>query len=50
MESGVNEAVYAYYDYEPVMKSFDQKRFIYVRRMTNTKTAVDKIVTIELEV
>ena len=47
MESGVNEAFYAYYDYEPVMRSFDQKRFIYVRRMTNTKTAVDKIVTIE---
>jgi two-component system sensor histidine kinase YesM len=46
-ESGVNEAFYAYYDYEPVMKSFDQKRFIYVRRMTNTRTAVDKIVTIE---
>ena len=47
MESGANEAFYAYYDYEPVMKSFDQKRFIYVRRMTNTRTAVDKIVTIE---
>ena len=47
MESGANEAFYAYYDYEPVMKSFDQKRFIYVRRMTNTSTAVDKIVTIE---
>ena len=46
-ESGVNEAFYAYYDFEPVMKSFDQKRFIYVRRMTNTRTAVDKIVTIE---
>ncbi len=47
MESGVNEAFYAYFDYEPVMRSFDQKRFIYVRRMTNQKTAVDKIVTIE---
>ena len=47
MESGANEAFYAYYDFEPVMKSFDQKRFIYVRRMTSTKTAVDKIVTIE---
>lgn len=46
-ESGVNEAFYAYYDYEPVMRSFDQKRFIYVRRMTNTKSAVEKIVTIE---
>ncbi len=47
MESGANESFYAYFDYEPVMRSFDQKRFIYVRRMTNTKTAVDKIVTIE---
>ena len=47
MESGLNEAFYAYYDYEPVMRSFDQKRFIYVRRMTNTKSAVEKLVTIE---
>ena len=47
MESGENEAFYAYYDYEPVMRSFDQKRFIYIRRMTNTKSAVDKLVTIE---
>ena len=46
-ESGVNEAFYAYYDYEPVMRSFDQKRFIYVRRMTNKITAIDKLVTIE---
>ena len=47
MESGAKEAFYAYYDYEPVMRSFDQKRFIYVRRMTNKITAIDKIVTIE---
>ena len=45
--SGVNECFYAYYDYEPVMKTFDQKRFIYVRRMTSTKSFVEKIVTIE---
>ncbi len=47
MESGDKEAFYAYYDYEPVMRSFDQKRFIYVRRMTNKITAIDKLVTIE---
>ena len=47
MESGAKEAFYAYYDYEPVMRSFDQKRFIYVRRMTNKITAIDKLVTIE---
>ena len=45
--SGVNECFYAYYDYEPVMKTFDQKRFISVRRMTSTKSFVEKIVTIE---
>ncbi len=45
--SGDNLGVYAYYDYEPVVRTMDQKRFIYVRRMTNTKTPVEKIVTIE---
>ena len=47
IESGVNEAVYPYYDYDPVMKTFDQHRFIYVRRMVNTKSVIEKIVTIE---
>lgn len=47
MESGHNEAFYAYYDYEPAMRSFDQRRFIFVRKMTNTKSAVEKLVTIE---
>ena len=46
-EEGLNEAVYPYYDYEPVMKTFDQHRFIYVRRMVNTKSIIDRIVTIE---
>jgi len=46
-EEGLNEAVYPYYDYEPVMKTFDQHRFIYVRRMVNTKSVIDRIVTIE---
>lgn len=47
VESGANEAVYPYYDYDPVMKTFDQHRFIYVRRMVNTKSVIEKIVTIE---
>ena len=47
IESGEDEGVFVYYDYDPVMKTFDQHRFIYVRRMKNTKSAIDKIVTIE---
>ena len=45
--SGENQGVYAYYDYDPVLRTFDQKRFVYVRRMTNTKSPIEKIVTIE---
>ena len=47
IESGENQGVYAYYDYDPVLRTFDQKRFVYVRRMTNTKSPIEKIVTIE---
>jgi len=46
-ESGIKEAFYAYYDEDPVMKTFDQDRFVYVRRMTNTRSDYEKIVTIE---
>ena len=45
--SGVDEAFYAYYDYEPVSRSNDRNRFVYVRRLKNTKSDIDKIVTIE---
>ena len=47
IESGENQGVFAYYDYAPVLRTFDQKRFVYVRRMTNTKSPIEKIVTIE---
>lgn len=46
-QSGVDEAFYAYYDYEPVSRSNDRNRFVYVRRLKNTKSDIDKIVTIE---
>lgn len=46
-ESGVKEAFYSYYDEDPVLKTFDQDRFVYVRRMTNTRSDYEKIVTIE---
>ena len=41
------EAVYAYYDNSPVVLTTDQDRFIYVRRMTNTRSSITKIITIE---
>ena len=47
IESGENQGVFAYYDYAPVLRTFDQKRFVYVRRMTNTKSPIEKIVPIE---
>ena len=47
IRSGVDEAFYAYYDYEPVSRSNDRNRFVYVRRLKNTKSDIDKIVTIE---
>ena len=47
IKSGANEGVYAYYDEEPINKTADQNRFIYVRRMLNTKSATEKIITIE---
>jgi len=47
IESGKQEAVYAYYDYKPVVLTTDRDRFIYVRRMTNTRSNITKIVTIE---
>lgn len=47
IESGANEGVYAYFDEDPINKTADQNRFIYVRRMINTKSATEKIITIE---
>ncbi|MBR4430176.1 MAG: histidine kinase [Clostridiales bacterium] len=47
IRSGVDEAFYAYYDYEPVSRSNDRNRFVYVRRLKNTKSDIEKIVTIE---
>ena len=47
VESGSNEGVYAYFDEDPINKTADQNRFIYVRRMINTKSATEKIITIE---
>lgn len=47
IERGEDEGIFVYYDHDPVMKTFDQHRFIYVRRMTSTKSIIDKIVTIE---
>lgn len=47
IENGKMEAVYAYYDNSPVVLTTDQDRFIYVRRMTNTRSSITKIITIE---
>ena len=47
IDSGLNEALYAYYDTDPINKTADQNRFIYVRKMINTKSDVSKIITIE---
>ncbi len=47
IENGKKEAVYAYYDDVPVVLTTDQDRFIYVRRMTNTRSSITKIITIE---
>ncbi len=33
-----NEAVYAYYENNPALKTFDQNRFIYVRRMNSVRS------------
>lgn len=49
-DSDANEAVYAYYDDDPVLQSSDNNRFIYVRRMDNTKSDIEKIITIEHKV
>ena len=46
-ESGNKEAVYAYYDDNPVVLTTDRDRFIYVCRMTNTRSSITKIITIE---
>lgn len=43
----VNEAFYAYYDEGPVVTTNDRNRIIYIRRMRNTKSKIEKIVTIE---
>ena len=43
----VDEAVYSYYDKFPKWATFDRNRFIYVRRMKNTKSSIEKIITIE---
>ncbi|MBP5655344.1 MAG: histidine kinase [Clostridiales bacterium] len=42
-----NETVYAYFETNPALKTFDQNRFIYVRRMNNVKSSIEKIITIE---
>jgi len=42
-----NEAVYAYYENNPALKTFDQNRFIYVRRMNSVRSSIEKIITIE---
>ena len=42
-----NEAVYAYYETNPALKTFDPNRFIYVRRMNNIKSSIVKVITIE---
>ena len=47
IENGKKEAVYAYYDDAPVVLTTDRDRFIYVRRMTNTRSSITKIITIE---
>ncbi len=47
INSGRNEAVYAYYDMDPINATADRNRFVYVRRMLNTKSDVEKIITIE---
>ena len=47
INSGRNEAVYAYYDTDPINATADRNRFVYVRRMINTKSDVEKIITIE---
>ncbi len=47
VNSGKKEAVYVYYDNEPVVLTTDRDRFIYVRRMSNTRSTITKIVTIE---
>ncbi len=47
INSGRNEAVYAYYDMDPINATDDRNRFVYVRRMLNTKSDVEKIITIE---
>ena len=45
--AGTIEGAYAYFDVDPINKTADQNRFIYVRRMINTKSATEKIITIE---
>ena len=47
IESGNKEAVYAYYDDTPVVLTTDRDRFIYICRMTNTRSSITKIITIE---
>ena len=45
--SDENEAVYAYYENNPALKTFDQNRFIYVRKMNSVRSSIEKIITIE---
>ena len=41
------EAVYAYYDNDPIDLTSDRNRFIYVRKMNNADSKLTKIITIE---
>lgn len=49
-ESEVNEAAYAYYDDDPFLSSSDNNRFIYVRKMNNSKSQYEKIIKVEHKV
>jgi len=47
VESGATEAAYAYYDEYPVAGNLTRDRFVYVKKMVNTKADNEKIITIE---
>ena len=49
VKTDASEAVYAYYDNDPVVLTTDRDRFIYVRKMDNAKSALKltRIITIE---
>ena len=45
--SGRDEAAFVYYDDRPLIREYDKDKFIYVRKMKNTKSPITKYIVIE---